>query len=152
MVPRWRFLPTFCVLHFQRAACFSGFAHASGFAAARRCLRFLVRFLISIFGRPFVKRFALCYRTVVCPVLSVRSICDVGVLWPNGLTDQDETWHRGRPRPGHIVLDGDPAHPKGHAPNFQPMSILAKRSPISATAKLLYKLFQRKLSSNFVIK
>jgi len=38
-------------------------------------------------GRPFVKRFALCYRTVVCPV------CDVGVLWPNGLMDQDETWH-----------------------------------------------------------
>jgi len=31
------------------------------------------------FGRPFVKRFALCYRTVVC-----LSDCDVGVLWPNG--------------------------------------------------------------------
>jgi len=102
------FCRLFCVLHFQRAACFSGFAHVAGFAAARRCLRFLVRFLISIFGRPFVKRFALCYRTVVCPVLSVCSICDVGVLWPNGLTDQDETWHGGRPRPGHIVLDGDP--------------------------------------------
>jgi len=28
-----------------------------------------------------------------CPV------CDVGVLWPNGWTDQDETWHTGRPRP-----------------------------------------------------
>jgi len=26
--------------------------------------------------------------------------------------DQDETWHAGRPRPGHIVLDGDPAPPK----------------------------------------
>ena len=24
-----------------------------------------------VFGRPFVKRFALCYQTVVCPVLSV---------------------------------------------------------------------------------
>jgi len=36
--------------------------------------------------------------TVVCPVLSVRrSVCDVGVLWPNGLMDQDETWHAGRP-------------------------------------------------------
>jgi len=32
-----------------------------------------------VFGRPFVKRFALCYRTVVC-----LSDCDVGVLWPNG--------------------------------------------------------------------
>ena len=27
-----------------------------------------------------------------CPV------CDVGVFWPNGWTDQDETWHAGRPR------------------------------------------------------
>ena len=32
----------------------------------------------------------------VCPVLSVSN---VGVLWPNGLTDQDEPWHAGRPRP-----------------------------------------------------
>jgi len=28
-----------------------------------------------------------------CPV------CNVGVLWPNGWMDQDETWHAGRPRP-----------------------------------------------------
>jgi len=37
----------------------------------------------SRFRRPFVKRFALCYQTVVCPVcLSVcLSVCDVGVLW-----------------------------------------------------------------------
>ena len=100
--------------------------------------------------------------------------------------DQDETWHRGRPRPSHIVLDGDPAPspPKGTAPqfsahvccgqtaewiemplgtkvglgpghvvlygdhlplkgaqplpNFRPISIVAKRSPISATAEHLY--------------
>jgi len=33
-------------------------------------------------------------------VLSVcLSVCNVGVLWPNGRTDQDETWHAGRPRP-----------------------------------------------------
>jgi len=42
------------------------------------------------------KRFALCYRTVVpsCPVLSV---CNVGVLRPNGWTDHDETWRAVRP-------------------------------------------------------
>jgi len=42
--------------------------------------------------------------------------------------------------PGHVVLDGDPVplHRKGHStPNFLPMSIVAKRSPISATAELL---------------
>jgi len=43
-----------------------------------------------IFGRPFVKRFALRYRTVVL------SVCNVGVLWPNGWMDQDETWHGSR--------------------------------------------------------
>ena len=37
--------------------------------------------------------------------------------------------------PDHIVLDGDPApHP---TPTFWPMSIVAKQSPISATAELL---------------
>jgi len=47
-------------------------------------------------GRPFVKRFTLCYRTVV---LSVCPVCDVGALWPNDWMDQDETWRAGRPRP-----------------------------------------------------
>ena len=106
--------------------------------------------------------------------------------WPNGLTDQDETWHAGRPRPwphcvrwrtsspspkrgtalnfgsisvgsktaGCIIQDAtrygsrrrprphcwDPAPPKmgEQQPllNCWPMSIVAKRSPISATAKL----------------
>ena len=58
---------------------------------------------MQIFGRSFVKRFALCYRTVVCPVypvcLSFLSVCDVGVLWPNSWTDQGQTWCAGRPRP-----------------------------------------------------
>ena len=42
--------------------------------------------------------------------------------------------------PGHVVLDGDPAPPrKGvqQPPTFRLMFIVAKRSPISATAKLL---------------
>ena len=42
------------------------------------------------------------------------------------------------PGPGHIVLDGDPASSKGvQSPNFRPMSVAAKRSPISATADQL---------------
>jgi len=64
------------------------------------------------------------YWATVCktvrPMLSDRclSVCDVRALWPNGWTDQDETWHAGRLGPGHIVLDGDPdPHPpKGHSP------------------------------------
>jgi len=42
--------------------------------------------------------------------------------------------------PGDIVLDGDAAAPsqkKGHNPQFRPTSIVAKRSPISATTELL---------------
>ena len=135
----------------------------------------------AVLGRPFVKRFALCYQTVFWLSCPVCPVCD-GVLWPNGWTNQDETWHGGRPRPwphcvsspspkGHspqfsahiccgkmagwikmplgrtvgfnpsdIVLDGDPAPSpqKGAEPrNFRPMSILAKWSPISATAEHL---------------
>jgi len=30
---------------------------------------------------------------------SVLSVCDIGVLRPNGWMDEDETWHGGRPRP-----------------------------------------------------
>jgi len=52
----------------------------------------------SIFGRPFVKRFAVCYRTVVLSCLSCLSVCDVRALWTNGWTDQDETWRARRPR------------------------------------------------------
>jgi len=43
--------------------------------------------------------------------------------------------------PGDIVLDGDPASPhrKRHSsPHFCPMSTVAKWSPISATAELLF--------------
>jgi len=51
---------------------------------------------ILFFGPPLVKRFALCYHAdrclSVCPVLSaILSVSDVGVLWPNGSMDQDET-------------------------------------------------------------
>jgi len=49
------------------------------------------------FGRPFLKRFALCCQTVVLSVCPVLSVCNVGVLWPNGWMDQNETWHAVRP-------------------------------------------------------
>jgi len=38
---------------------------------------------------------------------------------------------------GDIVLDGAQLPQKGHGPQFSAMSIVAKRSPISATAELL---------------
>jgi len=82
---------------------------------------------LTVFGRPFVKRFAVCYRSVVLSVcLSCLSICNFRALWPNGWTDQDETWHAGRPRPWpHCVryMDSALPPPKGHShPNFWPIS------------------------------
>jgi len=64
--------------------------------------------------------FALCYRTVVClsvmsVCLSVLSVCNVGVLWPNGWTDQ-ETWHGGRPRPHCVTWGPSSPSPKGTQP------------------------------------
>jgi len=72
---------------------------------------FYFLFLV-IFGWLFVKRFTLCYQTVVCPV------CDVGLLWPNGWMDQDETWHAGRPRPWPHCVRWGPTSPslKGAQP------------------------------------
>ena len=71
--------------------------------------------------------------TTVRPVLSdhYRSclyVCNVGVLWPDGWMDQDETWHAGRPRPlPHFVRWGPISpSPKGHSPNFWPISVVAK--------------------------
>jgi len=48
--------------------------------------------------------------------------------------------------PGDIVLDRDPW--RKQSPIFRPMSIVAKRSPISTTAELLYiKRSMRHLSN-----
>ena len=39
-------------------------------------------------------------------------VCNVGVLWPNGRTDQDETLHAGSPRPWPYSVKWDPAPPR----------------------------------------
>ena len=62
------------------------------------------------------------------------------LLRPNGWMDQDATWYGGRPRPRpHYVRWGPIAPPDGGtaALCFRPMSIVAKRSPVSATAERL---------------
>jgi len=67
-----------------------------------------------------------CLSVLFC--LSVCPVCKVGVLWRNGWMDQDESWHAVMPRPGHIVLDEDPAPfpQRDTAPNFRPISVAAK--------------------------
>jgi len=78
-------------------------------------------------------------QTVVClscPVLSCLSVCNIGVLWPKGWMDQDETWHVGRPRswPHCVRCRASSPQKGGHSPpNFRPMSIVAKRLDRSDT-------------------
>ena len=50
--------------------------------------------------------------------LSCLFVCDVGVLWPNGRMDQDETWHEGRPRPRPHCFRRGPISPQKPHPHF----------------------------------
>jgi len=69
--------------------------------------------LALVFGWPFVKRFALCYRSVVClsVCLSVCPVCNVDALSPSGWMDQDATWHAARPRPQTYCVRWGPSCP-----------------------------------------
>ena len=64
----------------------------------------------TIFGRPFVKRFARCYGTVVCPLLYVLSVTLVYYGQTVGWIKMKLGTEVGL-GPGNIVLDGDPASP-----------------------------------------
>jgi len=75
--------------------------------------------ILKVFGQPFVKRFVLCYQTVVC--LSCLSVCLSVTLVYCGQTGgcYDETWQAGRPRPwphcvrwGPISRSAKGAHPQ----------------------------------------
>ena len=69
---------------------------------------------LTVFGRLFVKRFALCYRTIVCPVLSVT------LVYCGQTVDRIKIKRSMQVSlgPGHTVLYGDPGapSPKGHSP------------------------------------
>ena len=69
------------------------------------------------FGRPFVKRFALCYLT--CPV------CNVGVLRPNSWAHHHKTCHAVRPRPWPYCVRWGPSPPSQRAqpPIFGPYAL-----------------------------
>ena len=64
-------------------------------------------------GDSYKKRFSLC-----CPVC--LSLCNVGVLWPNGWIDQDATWYGGKPWPRRHCVRLGPAPPQRDttAPTF----------------------------------
>ena len=52
------------------------------------------------------------------------------LMRPNGWVDEAGTWHGGRPQPSRFCVRWGPSPPPpkgGYAPNFLPISILAKR-------------------------
>ena len=58
-----------------------------------------------IIGRPFIKRFTLCYTSAVCPVcLSVTVYCGQTVGWIRMKLGMNVGLG-----PGHVALNGDPA-------------------------------------------
>jgi len=63
--------------------------------------------------------------------------------------DQDTTWHGGRLQPRRHCVRWVPSSPteRDRAAPLRPMSIVAKRSPISATAELLFSCFVPYMSS-----
>jgi len=64
------------------------------------------------------------------------------LLWTNGWIDQGATSYGGRPRFWPHCARWEPSSPqRGTAPNFRPMSVVAKRSPILDTAEHLMKKF-----------
>jgi len=75
-----------------------------------------------VFGCYAIRLLSVCMPclSVCLSVLSCLSVCNVGVLWPNGWMDQDETWHAGRPRPWpHCVRWGpSPLSKSGRSPQF----------------------------------
>jgi len=67
------------------------------------------------------------------------------LLWPNSWMDEDATRYEGRPRSRPHCVTWGPSFPSqkvfwGITPDFRPMSIVAKRSPISATAYHLFNV------------
>jgi len=62
------------------------------------------------------------------------------LLWTNGWIDQGATWYGGRSRLRPRCVRRGPSSPlrKGaQPPNFRPMSIAVKQSPMSVTAEHL---------------
>jgi len=80
-------------------------------------LKHTLSILVTIFGRPFVKRFILCYQTFVCPVLSVTLVyCGQMVGWIKMKLGMQVGVN-----PRHTVLDGDPAPPPQKGAEHRPI-------------------------------
>jgi len=116
-----------CMLAAMTAASLWGFLVFNVLMNSLCCL--LLKIMWKFFGQPFVKRFTLCYWTVVClSVLSCLSVTFVHCGQTVGWIKMKLGVQVGL-GPGHNVLDRDPAPPppkRCSPPNFRPISVAAK--------------------------
>ena len=114
---------------------------------------YLIYLRYQLFGRLFVKQFALCYRTVVLSCLSVTFVhCGQTVGWIKmklgvqvGLC------------PGHIVLDGDPPPPprlpaSNWFRNLSPVQLLTRLNPVTSLDPVLRSLHWLKINERIEYK
>jgi len=119
--------PNFAALNRERHLCSAGRPSRWALAHISFCDLSLKLPVIRFISSKMMYFWATVYKTVRpmlwdrCHVLSVCPVCDVGVLRPTVGWIKTKLGPEVGLGPGHIVLDGDPA------PNFRPMSVVAKR-------------------------
>jgi len=88
--------------------------------------------------------------------LSVLSVCNVSVLWPNSWMDQDTTWYGGRPqpRPHHVKWAPSSPNRKGNSspPLFGPCLLWPNSCPYQLLLSSCYISDTRRYSSNKALK
>ena len=88
-----------------KSATYTTFAVVQSSSSRPHLLVFRCINAVDFIGRPFVKRFALCYQTVVYPVLSLTlAYCGQTAGWIKMALVMEVGLG-----PGHDVIDGDPA-------------------------------------------
>jgi len=106
--------------------------------------RFGCRRLWGVVNRRFGTTVTSNGRTFLCYGKSSYPVCNVGIFLPNGC--MYSSGYEGRLRRRRHYVRWRPSSPEERgtaqtaaSPTFRPMSIVAKRSPISSTAEFLYK-------------
>jgi len=104
------------------------------------CLRFQPYFYFRFHRKRLFDNVFRSFCTLLSPVFDSR------LLWPNDWMDEDTTCYRSRPQRSICIRQVPSAPQKGHSiPPLLKPCLLWPRSPISATAQLLYKLSPKNL-------
>ena len=86
-------------------------------------------------------------RTVLCPACPLSN---VGVLWPNGWTDQDATWYNGRPRPRRHYVRWGPISPLQKRGTAMIVLLISRAFMISLNSHPVRTLIPWRCRNNFI--